>query len=98
VQEKRLVDGEKSAEAAKKAVSLYDVFNYPALFKHHQKSRHPRATQSDYALSQPSALSRWRQRNKMPMEILTGKEQAKDWISILFDISREKDPQLLLAS
>jgi len=32
------------------------------------------------------------------MEILTGKEQAKDWISILFDIIREKDPELLLAS
>jgi len=37
-------------------------------------------------------------KNKTPMEILTGKEQAKDWISILFDIIREKDPQLLLAS
>jgi hypothetical protein len=30
--------------------------NYPALFKHHEESRHPRATQADYALSQPSAL------------------------------------------
>jgi hypothetical protein len=37
-------------------------------------------------------------KNKTPMEILTGKEQVKDWISILFDIIREKDPQLLLAS
>jgi len=37
-------------------------------------------------------------KNKTPMEILTGKEQAEDWISILFDIIREKDPQLLLAS
>jgi hypothetical protein len=37
-------------------------------------------------------------KNKTPMEILTGKEQAKDWISILFDIIREKDPKLLLAS
>ena len=37
-------------------------------------------------------------KGKTPMEILTGKEQAKDWISILFDIIREKDPELLLAS
>ena len=37
-------------------------------------------------------------KNKTPMEILTGKEQAKDWISILFDIIREKDPELLPAS
>jgi len=37
-------------------------------------------------------------KNKTPMEILTGKAQAKDWISILFDIIREKDPELLLAS
>ncbi|NNF96088.1 MAG: hypothetical protein HKM94_04075 [Halobacteria archaeon] len=37
-------------------------------------------------------------KDKTPMEILTGKEQAKDWISILFDIIREKDPELLLAS
>jgi len=36
-------------------------------------------------------------KNKTPMEILTGKEQAKDWISILFDRIREKDPDLLLA-
>ena len=37
-------------------------------------------------------------KNKTPMEILTGKEQTKDWISILFDIIREKDPELLFAS
>ena len=37
-------------------------------------------------------------KDKTPMEILTGKEQAKDWISILFDIIREKDPELLPAS
>jgi hypothetical protein len=37
-------------------------------------------------------------KGKTPMEILTGKKQAKDWISILFDIIREKDPELLLAS
>jgi hypothetical protein len=37
-------------------------------------------------------------KDKTPMEILTGKEQKKDWISILFDIIREKDPELLLAS
>jgi len=33
-----------------------------------------------------------------PMEILTGKEQSEDWVSILFNIIREKDPELLLAS
>ena len=37
-------------------------------------------------------------KGKTPMEILTGKEQAKDWISILFDIIGENDPELLLAS
>jgi len=37
-------------------------------------------------------------KNKTPMELLTGKEQAKDWISILFDRIREKDPKLLLDS
>ncbi len=37
-------------------------------------------------------------KNKTPMELLTGKKQANDWISILFDRIREKDPQLLLAS
>jgi hypothetical protein len=37
-------------------------------------------------------------KGKTPMELLTGKKQAKDWISILFDIIREKDPELLLAS
>jgi hypothetical protein len=37
-------------------------------------------------------------KNKTPMEILTGKEQTKDWIAILFDIIKEKDPEFLLAS
>jgi len=37
-------------------------------------------------------------KGKTPMEILTGKKQAKDWISMLLDIIREKDPQLLRAS
>ena len=31
-----------------------------------------------------------------PMEILTGKEQTKDWLAILLDIIREKKPELLL--
>lgn len=34
-------------------------------------------------------------KNKTPMEILTGKEQTKDWIGILFEIIREKKPELL---
>ena len=36
-------------------------------------------------------------KNKTPMEILTGEDQAKDWIEILFDIIEEKDPELLVA-
>ena len=37
-------------------------------------------------------------KGKTPMEILTGKEQEKDWLVLLFDIIREKDPKLLLSS
>lgn len=37
-------------------------------------------------------------KGKTPMELLTGKEQAKDWIAILLEIIREKKPELLLAS
>jgi len=37
-------------------------------------------------------------KGKTPMEILAGKEQANDWIAILFDIIKEKDPELLFAS
>jgi len=37
-------------------------------------------------------------KNKTPMELLTGKAQAKDWISMLFDRIREKDSELLFAS
>jgi hypothetical protein len=32
------------------------------------------------------------------MELLTGKEQTEDWISLVFDRIREKDPELLLVS
>jgi hypothetical protein len=37
-------------------------------------------------------------KNKTPMEILTGKEQTKDWLAILFEIIKERMPELLLAS
>jgi hypothetical protein len=33
-----------------------------------------------------------------PMEILTGKKQRKDWIEILFDVVREKDPRLFAST
>ena len=36
-------------------------------------------------------------KNKTPMEILTGEDQSKDWLEILFDIIEEKDPELLVA-
>ena len=35
-------------------------------------------------------------KDKTPMEILTGKEQTKDWLALLLDIIREKKPELLL--
>ena len=37
-------------------------------------------------------------KNKTPMEILTGEDQTKDWIEILFDVIEEKDPGLLLVT
>ena len=37
-------------------------------------------------------------KGKTPMEILTGKEQSQDWISILFGIINQKDPEILTAS
>ncbi len=39
-----------------------------------------------------------KRKNKTPMELLTGKQQAEDWISLVFDKIREKDPELLLVS
>ena len=36
-------------------------------------------------------------KHKTPMEILTGEDQTKDWVEILFDIIEEEDPELLLA-
>ncbi len=37
-------------------------------------------------------------KHKTPMEILTGENQTKDWVEILFDIIEEKDPVLFIAS
>ncbi len=39
-----------------------------------------------------------KRKNNTPMEILTGQEQERDWMELLFDVIREKDPGLLLAS
>ena len=39
-----------------------------------------------------------KRKNKTPMELLTGKQQTEDWIALVFDKIREKDPELLLAS
>lgn len=38
-----------------------------------------------------------KRKNKTPMALLTGKEQTEDWISIILDTLRKKDPELLLA-
>ncbi len=38
-----------------------------------------------------------KRKGKTPMELLYDKKQTKDWISILLDIIRDKDPELLLA-
>ena len=38
-----------------------------------------------------------KRKDKTPMELLTGKKQTKDWMDILFDFIREKDPEGLLA-
>lgn len=38
-----------------------------------------------------------KRKNKTPMELLTGKKQTEDWISLVFDKIKEKDPELLLA-
>ena len=37
-------------------------------------------------------------KGKTPMEILTGRAQSEDWMSLLFDILQEKDPELLADS
>ena len=37
-------------------------------------------------------------KGKTPMELLTGTEQEKDWLLMLFDIIKDKDPDLLIAS
>ena len=37
-------------------------------------------------------------KGRTPMEILSGKDNQKDWIEILFDIIRENDPELLTTS
>ena len=37
-------------------------------------------------------------KGKTPMEILTGKEQKKDWIELLFDVVKEKDPNFFTYS
>ncbi len=36
-------------------------------------------------------------KNKTPMELLTGKEQTEDWITIISKTIREKDPEFMLA-
>ena len=33
-----------------------------------------------------------KRKNKTPMEILTGEQQKKDWIELLFDLVEKKDP------
>ena len=39
-----------------------------------------------------------KRKDKTPMEILTGKEQKKDWIELLFDVVKEKDPNFFTYS
>jgi hypothetical protein len=39
-----------------------------------------------------------KRKGKTPMEILTGREQQKDWIDLLFEVIREKDKSFSLSS
>jgi hypothetical protein len=39
-----------------------------------------------------------KRKNQTPMEILTGKKQEKDWIELLFDVTKRKDPNLFVSS
>ena len=39
-----------------------------------------------------------KRKNQTPMEILTGKKQEKDWIELLFDVIKRKDPNLFASS
>ena len=33
-----------------------------------------------------------KRKDRTPLEILTGRKQKKDWIGLLFDVVKEKDP------
>jgi hypothetical protein len=37
-----------------------------------------------------------KRQGRTPMEILTGKKQEKDWITMLLDVAKEKDPSLFV--
>jgi hypothetical protein len=39
-----------------------------------------------------------KRKNQTPMEILTGKKQKKDWIELLFDVVKEKDPSFFAST
>jgi len=39
-----------------------------------------------------------KRKGQTPMEILTGKKQKKDWIELLFDAVREKDPSFFIST
>jgi len=73
-------------------------FNYPALFEYLQESGKPEQLNLIMHYHNHRRYRDGVRKGKTPMEILTGKEQAKDWIAILLEIIREKKPELLLAS
>jgi hypothetical protein len=39
-----------------------------------------------------------KRKNQTPMEILTGKKQKNDWIELLFDVAKEKDPSFFAST
>jgi hypothetical protein len=39
-----------------------------------------------------------KRKNQTPMEILTGKKQKKDWIALLFEVVKEKDPSFFAST
>jgi len=39
-----------------------------------------------------------KRKNQTPMEILTSKKQKKDWISLLFEVVKEKDPSFFAST
>ncbi len=73
-------------------------FHHSALLEYHQKSCHAGVAQSDYVLSQSSAVQGGQTQGTHADGVVDGNTQEHDWIDLVFEEIEKQQPDFFAVS